>query len=80
MRALIFALALATAAQPALARGFDVTVTFKRWDTNADGVITPDEWAAAGRPADRFAAADADKDGKITPEELAASVAKLQGG
>jgi len=79
MRALVLAFVLVAAGSPVLAQGFDVSTTFKRWDTNGDGVITPDEWAAAHRPPERFAATDTDKDGKITPEELAASIAKLQG-
>lgn len=78
MRAVVLAAVLSALSASAFAQGFDVGAAFKRWDANADGVITPAEWAAAGRPAERFAAADADKDGKLTLEELAASVAKLQ--
>lgn len=81
MRAIILAAALATtAASTALAQGFDPATLFKQWDANKDGGLSKDEWVAAGRPAERFAAVDADSDGKITPEELSAAIARMQGG
>lgn len=50
----------------------------KNWDKNGDGAVTKDEWAAAGRPAERFDIVDADKDGKITAPELEAAMAAMR--
>lgn len=50
----------------------------KNWDKNGDGGVTKDEWAAAGRPAERFDIVDADKDGKITAAELEAAMAAMR--
>ena len=50
----------------------------KNWDKNGDGAVTKDEWAAAGRPAERFDIVDADKDGKITAAELEAAMAAMR--
>jgi hypothetical protein len=51
---------------------------FEAMDTNHDGVITLDEWKAAGRRENRFAMIDADHDGRITREELRAAMAKMR--
>ena len=50
----------------------------RNWDKNGDGAVTKDEWAAAGRPAERFDIVDADKDGKITAAELEAAMAAMR--
>lgn len=50
----------------------------KNWDKNGDGGVTKDEWAAAGRPAERFDIVDTDKDGKITAAELEAAMAAMR--
>ena len=55
----------------------------KAWDKNGDGVVSKDEWVAAGRPAERFDIVDQNHDGKITVEELTAAMAAMrarQGG
>jgi hypothetical protein len=53
-------------------RGFDTI------DANHDGVVTLDEWKAAGRNPDRFAEIDADHDGKITRDEMHAFMEKMR--
>ncbi len=50
----------------------------KNWDKNGDGGVTKDEWAAAGRPAERFDIVDTDKDGKISAAELEAAMAAMR--
>ena len=50
----------------------------KNWDKDGDGAVSKDEWAAAGRPAERFDAVDANKDGKISAAELAAAMAAMR--
>lgn len=45
-------------------------------DTNKDGVLTKDEWTAAGRKPEGFAMMDANKDGKVTREEGRAAMQK----
>lgn len=45
-------------------RGFDAM------DTNHDGVVTLEEWTAAGRRPERFAQIDSGHTGKITREQL----------
>ena len=50
----------------------------KNWDKNGDGAVTKDEWAAAGRPAERFDIVDANKDGKIVAAELEAAMAAMR--
>jgi Ca2+-binding EF-hand superfamily protein len=81
MRNLIFA-----AAAAALLAGVGVAYAqmpapadiIKNWDKNGDGVVDKDEWVAAGRPAERFAAVDANKDGKVTAAELEAAMAAMR--
>ena len=46
-------------------------------DTNKDGVLTAEEWAAAGRRPEGFAMMDANKDGKVTREEGRAAMQKM---
>ena len=50
---------------------------FEAMDTNHDGVVTLDEWKAAGRREERFSAIDANHTGKITREDLHAYMKKL---
>ena len=50
----------------------------KNWDKDGDGSVSKEEWAAAGRPAERFDAVDANKDGKITAAELEAAMAAMR--
>jgi hypothetical protein len=61
--------AVLVVAQPVHAQT-DATSVFKRIDTNHDGYITPEEWAAAKQKPDYFVAIDADHDGRITLPEL----------
>lgn len=70
------ALALAGAAQAQMGPP-DPAAAFKHFDANNDGVITKDEWVAAGRPAERFDLVDADHDGKVTQAELTAAIQKM---
>lgn len=51
---------------------------FAKADTNGDGVLTLDEWKAAGRRERGFAFIDADHDGKVTPDELKAAAARFR--
>ena len=51
---------------------------FEAMDTNNDGVITLDEWKAAGRREDRFAMLDDNHDGKVTREELSSFMEKMR--
>ncbi len=46
-------------------------------DTNKDGVLTEDEWKAAGRRPEGFAMMDTNKDGKVTREEGRAAMQKM---
>ena len=50
---------------------------FDQMDTNHDGVITLDEWKAAGRREFGFKMVDTNKDQKLTPEELRVAAAKF---
>lgn len=72
------ALALALPALPAAAQAPDLDQVFKSWDKNGDGVLTKDEWLAAGRREEGFARVDADHDGKVTPAELKDAIARLR--
>jgi Ca2+-binding EF-hand superfamily protein len=49
---------------------------FTKADTNQDGVLSLEEWKAAGRRDRGFSMIDANKDGKVTPDELRAAAAK----
>jgi len=74
---------LAVSATAASAQAPTPADIVKAWDKNGDGVISKDEWVAAGRPAERFDLVDQNHDGKITVEELTAAMAAMrarQGG
>ena len=68
----LFAAGVANAQAPAPA---DIV---KAMDKDADGAISKEEWAAAGRPAERFDTVDANKDGKISVAELEAVIAAMR--
>ncbi|HEY8571720.1 EF-hand domain-containing protein [Phenylobacterium sp.] len=68
----LFAAGAANAQMPAPA---DVV---KNMDKDGDSAISKDEWAAAGRPAERFDAVDTNKDGKISVAELEAVFAAMR--
>lgn len=70
--------AAATGAIPAAALPKHLHPGFNMVDTNHDGVLSLDEWTAAGRRADRFAKIDANHDGKVTREEIAAFRATME--
>jgi Ca2+-binding EF-hand superfamily protein len=53
----------------------NAAAVFKALDKNGDGVVTLDEWVAAGRPEELFHLIDANHDGKLTLEELTAGSA-----
>ena len=69
----VMALAAPAAAQPSPEQA---KAAFDKVDTDHDGVLSADEWKAAGRRDRGFAMADTDKDGKVTPAELQALAAK----
>jgi Ca2+-binding EF-hand superfamily protein len=72
---------LALLATPGLAcaqGGARVEQAFKKMDANKDGVITLDEWTAAGRKEAGFKRVDANGDGKVTLQELQAALAQLR--
>ena len=50
---------------------------FDATDTNKDGVLTKDEWLAAGRRPEGFAMMDLNKDGKVTRAEGRAAMQKV---
>jgi hypothetical protein len=81
MRILILAacaaalLTLAGAAQAQAPAPADIV---KAWDKNGDGAVDKAEWAAAGRPAERFDLVDLNHDGKITVEELTQAMAAMR--
>lgn len=52
-------------AQPAPKDGY-----FQKIDTNADGVVSKEEWLARGEQ--KFAEMDANRDGKLSKEEMKA--------
>jgi Ca2+-binding EF-hand superfamily protein len=72
---------LLPAAGPALAQGSQgspdkARAMFEKVDTNHDGMLSAEEWTAAGRRAKGFEMVDANHDGQITPDELRAAAAK----
>lgn len=79
-RILVLAAAAFFASAGAAYAQFTGAEIVKAWDRNGDGVITKDEWIAAGRPADRFDVIDANHDGKITAEELDQALARMRNG
>ena len=71
-------LALASSEPSHAQTGARVAQIFKRLDANGDGVITLEEWLAAGRKETGFKLVDTNVDGKITLEELQAAIAKIR--
>ena len=73
----------ATHAAPALAAGEndkavkDAETMFATMDTNKDGVLTQEEFAAHGMAAD-FAKSDKNGDGKVTKEEYVGYAASMK--
>jgi hypothetical protein len=57
-----------------------IEAQFKQMDTNKDGVVTKDEWLAAGRREQGFARFDQKGDGKITLDEMKAVAAQFAAG
>jgi hypothetical protein len=57
-----------------------IEANFKQMDTNKDGSISKEEWAAAGRREQGFARFDQNGDGKITLEEMKAVAAQFAAG
>jgi hypothetical protein len=51
---------------------------FEAMDANHDGVVTLDEWKAAGRREERFNAIDVNHTGKITRDDLRAYMEKMR--
>lgn len=72
------AVAVTVLAGSASAQARDIGALFKAWDNDGDGVLTPAEWAKAGREEDSFKRVDTDQDGKIILEELKAAVARMR--
>ena len=54
-----------------------IEANFKQMDTNKDGSISKEEWAAAGRREQGFARFDTNGDGKITLDEMKTVAAQL---
>ncbi|MDZ4375154.1 MAG: EF-hand domain-containing protein [Phenylobacterium sp.] len=79
-KTLILAAAAAALAAPTavLAQMPSPADIVKNWDKDGDGAISKAEWAAAGRPAERFDAVDANKDGKVTAAELDAAMSAMR--
>lgn len=78
------AMALVLTATPALAQPASENAApvaggkfFDATDTNKDGVLTRDEWLAAGRKPEGFAMMDLNKDGKVTRAEGRAAMQKV---
>jgi hypothetical protein len=57
-----------------------IEAQFKQMDTNHDGVVTKDEWLAAGRGERGFTRFDQKGDGKITLDEMKAVAAQFAAG
>lgn len=64
--------ASAQSAQPAPGAAQKI---FEKADTNHDGMLSLEEWKAAGRRERGFQIIDANHDGQITPDELQAAAA-----
>jgi hypothetical protein len=47
-------------------------------DTNNDGILTKEEWNAAGLPEQAFAAFDANGDGKADADEIKAGRERMR--
>lgn len=82
---IILAAAVALSATAAMAQGgMDPATIFAQLDTDKNGSMSREEFAATGRPADRFDLMDADKDGKVTQAEFTDFLTKMmqqrQGG
>jgi hypothetical protein len=75
MRLIVLAALSVLAVGPALAQApaapaqLDPVTAVVRLDTNHDGWVSLQEWAAAGAPAADFVAIDADQDGRVTVAE-----------
>ena len=81
MRKAIFAVATAAilaAAGAASAQMPAPADVVKTMDKDGDSAVSKEEWAAAGRPAERFDLVDTNKDGKITVAELEAVFAAMR--
>lgn len=75
---IILAAAAALSASAATAQGgMDPATIFAQLDTDKNGSMSKEEYAATGRPADRFDLMDADKDGKVTLPEFTAYLEKM---
>jgi len=77
MRRIVLASLFVLAAGPVLAQApvapqLDPVTTVVGLDTNHDGWVSREEWAASGASAADFIAIDADKDGRVTVAELRA--------
>ena len=57
-----------------------IEANFKQMDTNKDGSVSKEEWAAAGRREQGFARFDANSDGKITLDEMKTVAASFAAG
>lgn len=57
-----------------------VQAMFDKADANRDGVLTLEEWKAAGRREQGFQMIDADHDSKVTLVEIRAAISKRNGG
>ena len=67
MKHALLLLLIGLLATPVLAEEDRAAATIKVWDTNGDGVLTPDEFPDKAT----FKKADRDADGKVTRDEVA---------
>lgn len=72
----VIAAALVAALAAAAAQQYTAEQLMRAWDKDHDGVLTKQEWLAAGRQARGFDVSDADHDGKLTLDELKAAMAR----
>ena len=72
-------LALGVLTPSLVAQTPNAAAAFKALDKNGDGVVTLDEWVAAGRPEELFHLLDTNHDGKLTLDELTAALARYRG-